>query len=250
LIKKLRDSNKEKQLGLNDGEFKLLSKTILTIQQTSHYHSSTFDQQEFLVLLKLIQWPAQDRFPALDIARLAALHPVASSHYADAFSNGQEDSIMDILLSYLMDDSLPATNSQMIWRFLVNMFKWNSAAKKTVISSFEQVIDLAAPFLNHENKQVRLAIATILLNYSVYYTTANDLSKKAVVVPLLIKMLSVKEDVDVTYRVLVGLGTLAFKELTLQNVIKTNQQVMETLAQIQEEKLVPVVKELVELLNE
>jgi len=246
----LRDSNKEKQLGLNDGEFKLLSKTILTIQQTSHYHSSTFDQQEFLVLLKRIQWPAQDRFPALDIVRLAALHPVASSHYADAFSSGREDSVMDILLSYLMDDSLPSSNLLMIWRFLANMFKWNSDAKQTVIPSFDQIIDLAAPFLNHENKQVRSAVATVLLNYSVYYTTAKDLSKKAAVVPLLKKMLSAKEDVDVTKRVLVGLGTLAFKEPSLQNVIKTNHQVMETLAQINDGNLVSVVKELVELLNE
>jgi len=53
---------------------------------------------------------------ALDVLRLMVLHPHASDHYAVAHAKDQDDNLVDIVISYLLEDEVVAPNLIMTWR--------------------------------------------------------------------------------------------------------------------------------------
>jgi len=195
-------------------------KTINTLNNTSFYHSSNFDNNEFVTVLKLIQWPPKYSFPALDMLRLLVLHPYAALHYAESFKLGRDDSVFEICVSFLVDPSLPQNNTLMIWRFLANLFKEDKIRTATVLTETEQILSLAQSSINHENTNIRFAVISTLLNLSVESANNKDLSHlKSFIAKLLIENLKSSDDADTLFRINLALGTCAYKDPTVQSCI-------------------------------
>jgi len=196
---------------------------IGTLSNTSFYHSSSFDKSEYKTILKIIQWPQEIRFPGLDVLRLLVLHPHAALHYADAYKNGKEDSVLDIAFSFLLDESLSETNHMMLWRFLANLFKEEKCRVDTIVEAFDPAIDLAPGYSKHQNLNIRLGVATTLLNFSVELTKNKETEKKCKIIPILLEMLKPAESVEILYRIVIALGTSAYKDDKIKELIKQSR---------------------------
>jgi hypothetical protein len=56
---------------------------------------------------------------ALDVLRLMVLHPHAADHYAVAHAKDQDDNLVDIVISYLLEDVVVVPNLIMTWRYTI-----------------------------------------------------------------------------------------------------------------------------------
>jgi len=251
---KFLENKNTKCYALTDSETTSFKKLIGTLSNTSFYHASSFEKNEYSTLLKLVQWPQENCFPALDTLRLLVLHPHAALHYAEAYTKNGSDSILDICLSFLLDVSLPVTNHLMVWRLLTNLFKEEKGRAATIITVLDQVLELAKAYSKNNNPQLRLAVVTTLLNYSVELAK-NNIPKdyKSQVVPVLLEMINPEESAETSYRIVIALGTCAYKEEEIKNYLKENQQKLAPL-EVQREgeflKLEEPLKELKTLIHE
>jgi len=149
-----------------------------TISATSFYHASKFDPLQFKVMMKLLQWPQNKNLAALDTLRFLVQHPEAAIHYADAYENDKEDNVIAINLSILMSTNLPETTLFMVWRFFCNLFK-DEKFHKILLDLFIQLMDIAESwYLDHKNIQIKVALVTLCLNFSILSVREKDYEKK------------------------------------------------------------------------
>ena len=83
VLAKIREFNNAvsstKQLSSNEAN-DVLDTLATTLSITNRYHSSTISDMELATIHKMVtQWDAKHVFPALDLARMAVLHPDATS---------------------------------------------------------------------------------------------------------------------------------------------------------------------------
>eukprot|EP00003_Mantamonas_plastica_P002577 TRINITY_DN1195_c0_g1_i4.p1 TRINITY_DN1195_c0_g1~~TRINITY_DN1195_c0_g1_i4.p1 ORF type:complete len:308 (+),score=93.10 TRINITY_DN1195_c0_g1_i4:28-924(+) len=117
-------------ISLNDEDVSIVRNIVQTLKDTKFYHSSDFDREDYRVMDKLLtQWPDKKKFPVLDILRMMALHPKASSTFADAFENDESidhdfvTNILAIINTVNQDDQdFVGPTVMMAIRFIVNGF--------------------------------------------------------------------------------------------------------------------------------
>jgi len=193
-------------------------------------------------MLKLIQWPANNRLPGLDLLRLMIMHPHAAEHYAKSHQTSQNDDVFSILFSYLLEDisNTPVGNIFLIWRFFANAFR-NYQSREVVTSLSNELLELVPLYSANENKNVRLAVATTLFNFCILSDKDNLDSLKQQCAPIILNMLSSEIDKEVMTRLLVALGTTAYnspatKSLisldSLPNVKKEDGQIFEIVSEL------------------
>jgi thioredoxin len=234
---------------LNEVELKSLQRLADTIKNTSFYHSSSFEPEEYKVMAKLARWPPTKRFPALDVLRLMVLHPHAADHYAVAHAKDQDDNLVDIVISYLLEDVVVVPNLIMTWRFISNMFRFESL-RSIALEMNQQLLEFVSVFLKNENVQIRTAVATVLLNLAVaacFYAKQTNETKEAQQqgAETIRNMLAVETDPEVQYRLLAALGTLAYCDES-KSIIKSSTSVPD-FSSATLEKLVEAAKELRQL---
>jgi len=91
VLAKIREFNNvvssTKQLSSNEAN-DVLDTLSTTLSITNRYHSSTISDIELAIINKMVtQWDAKHVFPALDLARMAVLHPDATSSKRRGLSN-------------------------------------------------------------------------------------------------------------------------------------------------------------------
>jgi len=217
----LKDDSDEK---LNTSDIFDLNQNILKkIENTSYYHSTKFEENEFKVILKLIQWPSNNRLPGLDLLRIMIMHPDAGDHFSSSHLNGQSDDVFSILFSYLLEDisTMPVGQIFLIWRFFANSFK-NYQSREITLSMSNEILDLVPLFSSNENKNVRLAVSTTILNFCTAADRDEQLySIKQTCAPLLTNMISTENDKEVLVRLLVALGTISYHNQDIKLLISS-----------------------------
>ncbi|GAA6006441.1 hypothetical protein JCM11491_004961 [Sporobolomyces phaffii] len=198
LNEQLAASPSTSSLALSTTELSSLDKLIaylLVALGNPASSGSPLGDAESAVADKLLEWPVESRFPGLDLVRLVALSSPTPASFP-------------VLLQSATTPSEPPTNSMLALRALANLFV-PFIGKATMQSEAEEIIGmLRARGVAGLNKNGKVALATVVLNFSVLATTKN-LDAKAVqpLAELAVEVLK-DSDTEVIYRALVALGNL------------------------------------------
>eukprot|EP01129_Flabellula_baltica_P008387 TRINITY_DN3325_c0_g1_i1.p1 TRINITY_DN3325_c0_g1~~TRINITY_DN3325_c0_g1_i1.p1 ORF type:complete len:300 (+),score=62.45 TRINITY_DN3325_c0_g1_i1:3-902(+) len=161
-VQKLSERN---GLDLDGDDIAALNRISKIIENESYYHATRFQEQDFSSLLKIVQFPADSRFPGIDLLRLTILHPHCAEYFSKNYQEGTSNDILSILISYLLDDISAVRNFIMIFRFLVNCFKFPSL-RDTVYELHKMIIVFVPQFYDSQNTHLRLSIATLLFKFN------------------------------------------------------------------------------------
>jgi phospholipase A-2-activating protein len=218
----------DKILGKIEEVAKLSAADIATLKEmttvlaaTNRYHASQIDPAAFRVLETILtEWPPAQAFPALDLARLAVLHPSTQTSwnwsklitlaYAQCATNNNEVAAVPLLTLRLVANCFPAA---------------------------AQAVDLAQAMAlteslvsNTKNKNIRLSAATVLLNVSSYLhlspdsvpPTAMAATSRQIVVQInaILGLFKVYES-EAMARALVALGTVLLADPTTAKEVAT-----------------------------
>lgn len=119
---------------------------VSTIANTNKYHVTSFSNEEYQVMLKLLNWPVSERFPVLDLlryqvnsfslknilCRLQVLHPEAASYYGKI-------SLISTILKFITDSVSTFPVIMMSLRFIANGMR-NDAIRRTIVSKYKEVL--------------------------------------------------------------------------------------------------------------
>ncbi|KAG6542654.1 hypothetical protein Mapa_015888 [Marchantia paleacea] len=196
-----------KATALSEGELMRLQAVLSILKDTSHYHVTTFAEADFGLLSKvLLRWPVSNIFPGLDILRMLLLHPHAAEHYAKDANMG-EDVVIDALRR-ANTAPVSAANQLTSARVAVNTFR-HSVLRDWAKKHREEVLDLFAECYHSSNKNVRLALATLILNYSVLLVELKDEDGQTQAISGALEMAASTElEAEVRFRALVALGSI------------------------------------------
>ncbi|XP_020576385.1 phospholipase A-2-activating protein [Phalaenopsis equestris] len=200
---------------LSELELSSLSVIVNILKDTENYHSSTFADDDFIILFKILKsWPISLIFPAIDILRMLIIHHDGASRLLNYIEQGN-----DICLEILKRTTAAPThagNLLTIIRAITNLFKHSFFSQWLQIHCSE-ILDALSDCQPSFNKNVNLSYSTLLLNYSVLLIGMKDAEGQGQV---LSAALGVAEDqsldVDSKFRALVAIGSLM-----LEGVVKS-----------------------------
>ena len=198
-------TNFEKVLGkisdvgqLSDEEMASLAQLTDVLSQMSRYHATKVEAATFGVIMKMLEWEPAHAFPALDLVRLAVLHPRTSKRW-------NLSKLLSAAYVLCDKDTDGVAVPMLTLRLIANCFKESAEAL-----DLNQVMVLTGKYIRSSNKNVRLSVATVLLNVSSYlYTSPAATNVSTQVVAQVNGILDAKTyDTDSTVRALVALGTI------------------------------------------
>lgn len=159
--------------------------------------------QQLAALWSLLQWPQDQVFPGLDLLRLAIRNPAVNQH----FCNSKDGPSFFSHLFSLAANSSPAANHMLLYRALCNCFT-QSEGKSLLVTQRETIGVSAMGSLTITNKNLRIAVATLVLNYAVLLHGGSDVEAKSQCVAMAITQLGEEKEPEAQFRLLVCLGTL------------------------------------------
>jgi phospholipase A-2-activating protein len=168
------------------------------------------DPNVFDTLFKLLEWPDEIVFPAIDVIRMAVRYKKNNEIIASA-NNGI---LLQKLLSFVSDSCRIANNVIVALRTLSNLFVHECGEELVFEHRFDLVENITT--LGSLNKNGQIALATLLLNLSVATLKKRDelgISVLADVIPDILTKLS---DPESQFRSYVALGTLLTSASSLQ----------------------------------
>lgn len=229
--KKIREINEEIK-SIEEKEIKHLDRLFKVIGEKQHYHSSELYKQDWDVFKKLLSWPNKHIFPVLDLFRMFLMHSQASEMFK-VFEHGSEHCSM--FLGLLTSKDEPEPNYLLSLRCLANMFKHPSSTF-VLISKYEKVIDTVVDYVSHENKNIRNAALTVLLNYSVAFLTRKDDNQGRVQsIACLVDVLDQEADPQNYMRILAAIGNLIYEDKEVQG-LATDFGVLDKLGSVEKFK--------------
>lgn len=77
------------------------------------------------------------------------------------------------MLRFLKDKKAPKACHMLSLRCFCNFFK-NASSNHVALLSRNTIFDAISPYMNHEDKNTRMACATVFLNYSVDFIMKED----------------------------------------------------------------------------
>eukprot|EP00804_Cyclotella_cryptica_P003849 CCRYP_015725-RA/>CCRYP_015725-RA protein AED:0.13 eAED:0.13 QI:658/1/1/1/0.5/0.33/3/49/678 len=214
VVQKIREFNQEvscNQLSSDEVGDSLDSLTN-TLCITNRYHSSTISTTELLPLRKMIlKWDVSHAFPALDLARMTVLHPDAAKGERKAYWKEVLDGALSLCLGLGEAASREVAVPMLTMRLVCNCFKGGSGAASAAESLLDRILDCVEICVPSDNKNVRLALATALLNTSSYmYSSSSSSVSSAIRILDLVGTIvgSGKYESEAVGRILVALGTV------------------------------------------
>eukprot|EP00245_Coleochaete_scutata_P010537 TRINITY_DN3710_c0_g1_i1.p1 TRINITY_DN3710_c0_g1~~TRINITY_DN3710_c0_g1_i1.p1 ORF type:complete len:551 (+),score=94.89 TRINITY_DN3710_c0_g1_i1:184-1653(+) len=202
----LQASEETKGLALAAGDLARLEAILATLKDTAHFHSSTFADVDFALLSRLLlSWPPSNLFPVLDVLRMMVLHPDAASRLSAEVQKGQD--LLGEVLKRANEAPALAPNQLTSLRLVVNTFRhkglhaWASHQRGLLL-------DLFSPCASSTNKNIRLSLATLLLNYAVDVTEMKNEEGQLHTLTLAVELANSEQDPEALFRELVAIGTL------------------------------------------
>ena len=172
VISKIREFNdavtSNNKLSPNEAN-DVLDSLCTTLSVTNRYHSSTISDIELATIQKMItSWDAKQSFPALDLARMVVLHPDAASPKRKGYWEEILIGAMDACLGLEAEVAVP----MLTMRLIANSYKGGSGAAGAAASLVDRILDCANACAPSDNKNVRLSVATAILNTSSYMSSS------------------------------------------------------------------------------
>ncbi|KAJ3022552.1 hypothetical protein HKX48_005870 [Thoreauomyces humboldtii] len=203
----LAKSMEHSSLALSTSELKLLEMVIKELETPATFPKQLDDPAQDALLKVALDWPDAQRFPGIDILRLVVLY-------------GPLPRVLRSIRNHLALPSattgkVAETNAMLSLRLLSNLF----ATPEGLASVWEQRLEILGIIKSAEapasNKNLRMALATVLLNFSTLIAKKQDDALRVDLVAVAIEFLqdsaaSEKPDADSELRAIVGLGTLMF----------------------------------------
>lgn len=218
VAKKLQELNDQlvssgsKDVSLGPSEMEAVISLCSQLESSANLKPSPAVESGVVLLYKVATaWPTANRLPGLDLLRLlAAATPVT----ATADYNGQ-DLVSGIQASGVFNSPLNVNNAMLSVRMLANLFE-TEPGRELAVTQFTQILAgvKSSVAATAPNRNLTIAIATLYINYAVYFSSggresAPESSERGLIlVEELSQMLSNEKDSEAVYRSLVALGTL------------------------------------------
>ncbi|KAJ3052219.1 hypothetical protein HK097_006687 [Rhizophlyctis rosea] len=178
--------------------------------------TSTFNPQSDLPILEKIAllWPAQYRFPGIDVLRLVVLHSsevvkqwggdlaarlarIGSFDGEGSVSRGKEDV------------KVVETNRMLVWRLVANTFERNDGVEWAWNDRLKIILLVKQNIPEASNKNLRVALATVLLNFAVLLNEKKqDDALRVELLEHVLELQKAETDAESEFRSFVTLGTL------------------------------------------
>jgi hypothetical protein len=158
---------------LEPKDLETLDSFLELVKNKAFYHSSKVSKQGFELVKKMLKFPHDQVFPCLDIYRMFLMHPHSSENYK-LFEFALE--YLGLLINHLVNG--PAATQLLALRCIVNLFN-NNASQYVLLQKRQYVLDNVSQFVCHpDNKNIRQAAATIMLNFSILFLDKPDADGK------------------------------------------------------------------------
>lgn len=172
--------------------------------------------QQINLLWKATHWPEDIVFPVLDILRLAMRHPQVNETLCGEAEGVQ---LCNHLLSLMRPEGRPA-NQLLALRTLCNCFSGRHG-RSLLMSQRETVLLRAADLASVCNKNIHIALATLVLNYATCFHSQPDLEAKAQCLSVASRALETVQDKEAVFRLLVALGTTVSSDQTARDLARS-----------------------------
>uniref|UniRef100_A0A8C6T9K3 Phospholipase A-2-activating protein n=1 Tax=Neogobius melanostomus TaxID=47308 RepID=A0A8C6T9K3_9GOBI len=172
--------------------------------------------QQINLLWKATHWPEDIVFPVLDILRLAVRHPQVNKTLCGDAEGVQ---LCNHLLSLMRPEGRPA-NQMLALRTLCNCFSGRHG-RALLMSQRETVLLQAADLASVCNKNIHIALATLVLNYAACFHSQPDLEAKAQCLSVASRALETVQDKEAVFRLLVALGTTVSSDQTARDLARS-----------------------------
>lgn len=196
-----------------------VSRLMEILAATNQYHSTQMEDQDLAVISELLATlPPSEAFPALDLARMAVLHPdAASSERMNVWSD-----LMAQTLALCKDCSAahgPAI-PMLSLRLFANAFQGGPGSLQAISTppTLDAVLSYTSSQLASSNKNIRLSVATVLYNVCYFVKAAESTAPldEAVMIVLVEKLMTMVHSIltnkayesEGVFRALVAAGTL------------------------------------------
>lgn len=155
-------------------------------------------------------------FPVLDILRLAVRHPVVNEKLCGEAEGVQ---LCNHLLSLMRPEGRPA-NQMLALRTLCNCFSGRHG-RALLMAHLEMVLSRTVDLATVRNKNIHVALATVVLNYAGCLHSQPNLEAKAQCLSVVSRALETVEDKEAVFRLLVTLGTIVASDQTAQDLARS-----------------------------
>uniref|UniRef100_A0A671YX66 Phospholipase A2-activating protein n=1 Tax=Sparus aurata TaxID=8175 RepID=A0A671YX66_SPAAU len=172
--------------------------------------------QQINLLWKAAHWPEDIVFPVLDIMRLAVRHPLVNESLCGEAEGVQ---LCNHLLSLMRPEGRPA-NQMLALRTLCNCFSGRHG-RALLMAQRETVLSRAADLATVCNKNIHIALATLVLNYAGCLHSQPDLEAKAQCLSVASRALETVQDKEAVFRLLVSLGTTVASDQTARDLARS-----------------------------
>ncbi|XP_075234565.1 phospholipase A2 activator protein isoform X2 [Lycorma delicatula] len=208
ILEKLEEFNKKSNNGV---EGKKLQSIIQLADISSHPSDDDLN-----TLKQLLHWSPEILFPVLDVLRLAIRNSEVNASLCGGSSG---ELILKTLKQHLDPTALPA-NQMLATRTLSNMLL-HPTGESLLLDNRQPLLEILTSLLSSSmpNKQLQIALTTILLNLSIVFINKKDYSSQQSIVNLLNKVLPTCSDAEAQLRGLVALGTLLVSSKNLTSSI-------------------------------
>lgn len=178
-----------------------------------HFKVQYFSQTK-LCFLSL--WTLDIVFPVLDIMRLAVRHPMVNETLCGEAEGVQ---LCNHLLSLMSPEGRPA-NQMLALRTLCNCFMGRQG-RALLLAQRETVLSRAADLAGICNKNIHIALATLVLNYASCLHSQPDLEAKAQCLSVASRALETVQDKEAVFRLLVALGTIVSSDQSARELARS-----------------------------
>mmetsp|Transcript_4966 Transcript_4966/g.6739 ORF Transcript_4966/g.6739 Transcript_4966/m.6739 type:complete len:810 (-) Transcript_4966:216-2645(-) len=252
-IKELNDQIKSPEWNLSDDDIALIENTLSTLNKLNRYHSSKISSSELHILYKTMQkYPCSMIFPVVDILKMCALHPDATSLTREGFWKSVICELTKRCRESVVDSGKgSAAVTLLAFRLLSNCFKQSGSAR-AAIDCASTIISISIESINSSSKNVRLAIATVLLNMSTVISQKDEMFSESIANELINSLSLIFDDPAYTEnkttaaRALLALGTILFA-MRQKGLRSSHESKLGTAINNVEES--PLQKEVLDLLN-
>ncbi|XP_053272011.1 phospholipase A-2-activating protein [Pleuronectes platessa] len=172
--------------------------------------------QQINLLWKACHWPEDIVFPVLDIMRLAVRHPQVNESLCGEAEGVQ---LCNLLLSLMRHEGRPA-NQMLALRTLCNCFSGRHG-RALLMAQRETVLSRAADLTSVSNKNIHVALATLVLNYAACLHSQPDLEAKAQCLSVASRALETVQDKEAVFRLLVALGTTVASDQSAKDLARS-----------------------------
>ncbi|ESP05233.1 hypothetical protein LOTGIDRAFT_227892 [Lottia gigantea] len=166
--------------------------------------AQTSTDKQIATLCRLLLWPENVVFPALDILRLRITSPEINTLFTS------KPGFLEGLYQYLSPDQ-PTANQMLAIRIIANSFSQSKGAMSNC-ENRDQIISALLPLKNSTNKHIQKAIATVLLNFSIALLGTSDEEGKSQCLSAAGSILDGNIDNEAAFRLIVCIGTLVHQD--------------------------------------